>query len=366
MGLNLSIESYCVDSSSKEKGDSRISLDGCLSKNHKFVTVYEGKRFYGGIEEEWVVAKFSRTNSTQEWAETQKKLSLLVAPIAEKYNKVLLGFNVKDGSVRFVEVNEARAHEVPFISRKRQEGQFFTYEKRMSKFKEFIGVDGKRLTTTKYRSTKNRSSLRKRSASALSSASCDLTVGRLEQAETKHSCVSPPPYSCDPPSYEQSEADAAEAAQLLRFNTLLAENHPEALGKVELFTCPELSPPARGTQPRLWESAPEFDSAPTTASDLTHGDLVFQENFLEAFIHYFFTHTEGRYIISSLKGSVNNHSKFTLTTPVIHSLTKDFCDRDDGEDGIVRVISNHRCNTLCRHLTDMNTLLAEAKRRVFA
>ncbi|KAH9488065.1 hypothetical protein Btru_065441 [Bulinus truncatus] len=366
MGNKLSIETYQVKSASKGC-TYRISLDSFSSQDHNHVTTYEGMTFFMKFREERVIAKFQKqpTTSSEKWSKTQVKMSQKASEIAEKFNGVLKDAEERSGrkigEISFVEVLLPKIDEVAIFSNKRQEGEFYTCEPKFKVFKHFITANGVPMKRSKVRNCRRRSSSESCRSGSLSSTS---SVGRAEKnvIPSRQRCVEPPPYiSAHPPSYEQSQAEQ-EFKLRDKFHEIS-----------DLISYPEISHTRCDPQVRLWESAPEMGtpamelqrstsfSAGSSQEDLNN---PVEGHALEAFVHYFYCHTNGQCVISNLKGEVDRKFRYNLTTPVFHSLSESFGERDRGEKGISLVIENHKCNSLCRNFVPMEELFERAAGRI--
>ncbi|XP_052059786.1 uncharacterized protein LOC127700384 [Mytilus californianus] len=69
---------------------------------------------------------------------------------------------------------------------------------------------------------------------------------------------------------------------------------------------------------------------------------------LNAFLHFTYHQSEGQLVMCDFQGAVENNKILHLTVPSVHSIDRLFGPKDQGEDGIKEVFSNHKCNELCR------------------
>ncbi|RUS84177.1 hypothetical protein EGW08_008064, partial [Elysia chlorotica] len=85
----------------------------------------------------------------------------------------------------------------------------------------------------------------------------------------------------------------------------------------------------------------------TGDADSANHDLA--NPLLQTFVHFSFCHTRGQAVICGLKGTISN-DQYKLVTPVIHSMGRHFGEKDGGKRAMRKVLDNHRCSALCRHL----------------
>ncbi|XP_052060728.1 alpha-protein kinase 1-like [Mytilus californianus] len=69
---------------------------------------------------------------------------------------------------------------------------------------------------------------------------------------------------------------------------------------------------------------------------------------LKAFLHFTYHKSEGKLVICDFQGAEDESKILHLTVPTVHSIEMSFGPKDQGEEGIKEVFSNHKCNELCR------------------
>ncbi|XP_033755898.1 alpha-protein kinase vwkA-like [Pecten maximus] len=73
------------------------------------------------------------------------------------------------------------------------------------------------------------------------------------------------------------------------------------------------------------------------------------EAVLQAFCHYTYSASHEELVVSGLQG-VKNGNTYTLSTPCIHSRSRQYGNTDAGEVGISSFFSHHECNDSCSEL----------------
>ena len=77
--------------------------------------------------------------------------------------------------------------------------------------------------------------------------------------------------------------------------------------------------------------------------------IHYTDNFLtSAYSHFTWYFSNGEHVVCKLRG-VSRFEVFRFTVPVIHSLNREFGQRDMGRMGIDNFFANHQCNEICRH-----------------
>lgn len=76
---------------------------------------------------------------------------------------------------------------------------------------------------------------------------------------------------------------------------------------------------------------------------------IFQESeFLNTFVHYSYVESNGDLVLCNIEG-VEADKNVKLSTAMIHSRNRTFGSRDQGEQGILNVFKNHKCNNTCKN-----------------
>lgn len=73
------------------------------------------------------------------------------------------------------------------------------------------------------------------------------------------------------------------------------------------------------------------------------------EAILQAFCHYTYHASNEELVVSGLQG-VKNGNSYTLSTPCVHSRSRQYGNTDAGEGGISTFFSHHQCNAYCSEL----------------
>lgn len=68
---------------------------------------------------------------------------------------------------------------------------------------------------------------------------------------------------------------------------------------------------------------------------------------LNAFLHFTYHQSEGKLVMCDFQGAEEKSNILHLTVPTVHSIERSFGPKDQGEEGIKEVLSNHKCNELC-------------------
>ena len=70
-----------------------------------------------------------------------------------------------------------------------------------------------------------------------------------------------------------------------------------------------------------------------------------------ALSHFSYSVSQGRKLLCDIQGTWNASDGYTLTDPVMHTLSKRRNgSTDKGEEGMNRFFATHECNGLCRRL----------------
>ena len=70
-----------------------------------------------------------------------------------------------------------------------------------------------------------------------------------------------------------------------------------------------------------------------------------------ALSHFSYSVSQGRKLLCDIQGTWNALDGYTLTDPVMHTLSKRRNgSTDKGEEGMNRFFATHECNGLCRRL----------------
>lgn len=98
----------------------------------------------------------------------------------------------------------------------------------------------------------------------------------------------------------------------------------------------------------LFEDLLEGDFKPFVTA---HGETTVNgADVLDAFCHFTYQNSEGKYVICNLKG-VEDEYKFKLSNPTIHSWEGGYGSKDKMDIGIRDFFQNHQCNAICEHFT---------------
>ncbi|XP_059160795.1 uncharacterized protein LOC131944270 [Physella acuta] len=334
-------QSYKVWTTEPDRCGRRYRIDYIPygGKRRQRTSIYLGMKFpegggETGTSNEYVIVRERGGRESKKWAELRCKATQDAQKMADKFNAYSSQLQHREQvEIEFQDVKVAR----------KVKDEHVTFEDKISKYRHFMDAKGK-LKLTKFRSLcRSFSNLlgdhkRKRT----SSQSSDVTVDKCDVADTfEEDVIIPglPLYSYEPPTYEQSQLDAALANGYI---TILDNND----SKSQHF-CSSVA-----------SSAPDEESECRYNHDVDEVCDV-KSAMLQAFVHFYFCHTQGRSVVCDLKGSYECKI-FTLTTPVIHSMTQSYGEQDQGLEGMRHVIRNHVCSRLCDHMKDMNTLLTEA------
>ncbi|CAL1528050.1 unnamed protein product [Lymnaea stagnalis] len=320
----------------------RVCIDPTTSKSGSYATWYTCMCYFK-VGEQISVSKFNKApgGCTKKWAENEIRVTERASAIARKFNNTINSISKCQSRLEFLELRMAKLDETATFCRKRQVGDFYTFQPKLDNFKRFIDRHGlAELRPGLVNGLVRRNSTRKRTISE-SSQTC-VEVGRHRSSgitsqtlpDPVLDSVQPPPYCDSPPSYEQSEVD---------IRMRLAGCHFEREGG----TCPDFDEICQHGEP----------SAPNSAGSRSGGCLEHcQHELLHAFVHYHFTQTQGEIAICDLGGTQDDGCHYTLTSPTLHSLDGRFGAKDKGEAGIREVIQHHTCTRWCRHLADMRSL----------
>lgn len=260
---------------------------------------------------------------------------------------------------------------VSFLNRSRQKGEFGLFEDKLVDYTQFVDSNGKTSSANcAKRSLKRQSSKCKTSPTNTSTAYSDAFPAIELDNPLIPSC---PPYEEDPPpSYEESCRNSfngnyvfpADRNYLCHFQMHPAVNN---LNNLPCFPFTDFDYYSRDVGcPETIQVAyhsPEVRPAAIQVISVTRDDEDdWSHPALRAFIHYDFCQAKGQRVICNLKGTRDNRGSYTLTTPVIHSLSKTYGERDLGLPGIEEVIKNHVCSKECLHLQSMREAFEEAKK----
>lgn len=78
------------------------------------------------------------------------------------------------------------------------------------------------------------------------------------------------------------------------------------------------------------------------------GTICQESEFLNTFVHYSYVESNGDLVLCNIEG-VDGDKNVKLSTATIHSRNRTFGSRDQGEQGILNVFRNHKCNNTCKN-----------------
>lgn len=154
--------------------------------------------------------------------------------------------------------------------------------------------------------------------------------------------------------YKEAEGMAKE------FNKFSKTNNPIHFTEVVVIKCLYKKNPNNPNGPRLDEYC--------TTEDFLFGDFKkWVNNYgaytdetlstaisMPAFMHWSWYHTKGEKMIADLQG-IRNSNGYTLTDPVILSLSGEYGATDMGVEGMAFFFYFHKCNSFCESLPRPNT-----------
>ena len=149
--------------------------------------------------------------------------------------------------------------------------------------------------------------------------------------------------------YKEAEEMAKE------FNKFSKTTHPIHFTEVVVIKCLSKTNPNNLNGPRLDEYC--------TTEDFLYGDFkkwvnnygffsdatLSTDTSMPAFMHWSWYHTKGEKMIADLQG-IRNSNGYTLTDPVILSLSGEYGATDMGVEGMALFFCLHKCNSFCENL----------------
>jgi hypothetical protein len=78
------------------------------------------------------------------------------------------------------------------------------------------------------------------------------------------------------------------------------------------------------------------------------GAVCQESEVLNTFVHYSYVESNGDLVLCNIEG-VQSDTNVKLSTATIHSRNRTFGSRDQGEQGILNVFKNHKCNNTCKN-----------------
>ncbi|BFZ13023.1 hypothetical protein BsWGS_16062 [Bradybaena similaris] len=369
----MSLSNDTLKSSPDENGNChRVCSDPTSGKSSKHFRTYDSIRFSYCMNKylddrhnQPCITKSPATGrGTREWAMLLMNISQMVRKTAADFARTmtnetrLLSFNC---------LQYAILESVATFSKKRCKGEYVLCEDKIKNFEHFVDNSGRiaemSSTSRSIRSNKNKCSKAKSyqlegqpmkyhhqycSNLAIPSSSQPFII-----------TPSAPPYEEGPlPSYEQLFG-------IFSYQTMINNNnsnnnyHMDNPSPYSEFSCC-CPPPYTEHDPRANTNSQPPQPEETGSWDLGE-ELDGPHCLLTAFIHFDFCQAQGQRIVCNLKGSCEQGHRYVLTTPTIHSLSRTFGERDEGEAGMLRVIANHECCSLCRHLPNMQHIFEQAQ-----
>ncbi|GFN89849.1 alpha-protein kinase vwka [Plakobranchus ocellatus] len=362
-----------LGSSPDENGNRhRLSIDALRSKVKNNVTVYEAMAFsysklFDPRDRNLVIAKFPKKQDSHSWAQCELEKSELARSMASKFKDyvqhtmatTLASRCVRETEINFLKIQTASLDSTSIVDRKRKKGECFVFEDVLEGFTNFMDGHGEAVACSRRGRRSRRETISKSDGRGRSEPiSIPAAIER---------CVpSAPPAEFDsPPSYEESELSEVERVLASYLATTAASSQDSSSnngGQSHLATL------AARVERRLSElrlnsarTVPDINNNSRETDDDIFDDSDVSYPVLQAFVHFVFCQTHGQAIVCGLKGTQCERG-FTMTTPVFHSLRREFGCRDGGESAVRAVIANHRCSRLCHHLPEMFTMLRRASR----
>lgn len=372
--INLSHDS--LRSSPDENGNChRLCIDPTSDRSSTHIRTYETKiytfcenKYSDDRHEQVCIAKFPAAgHGTRQWALLEVIKSQNVRKTAAFFAKMITN---EESLLKFTCPQYACLESVATGSRKRCKGEYVLCEDKMGNFEHFVDNSGRivEVSSTSRSSWGNKNKRSKAKSSQLEAfrhlMKCHhhycSNLAITSSSQPYILTPSAPPYEEEPlPSYEQLFGNPSYQTMININNSNNNDYHIDNSSPYSEFTSCS-PPPYMEHDPRAHGNCQPPQSEETGSRD--SGEVLDGPHcLLTAFIHFDFCQAQGQRIVCNLKGSCEQGHRYVLTTPTIHSLSRTFGERDEGEAGMLRVIANHECCSWCRHLPNMQHIFEQAQ-----